>query len=118
MMSRHLTFLVSLAAVVLASASGAAAQSLDSKHPAALVAGENTGTVDSMVGPQFWQFRSRAAALRSSCDLRRWAVRERDGLDHSSGAPRRYRQDVRLGIGHVNGPRSGEVAGTFGKPGP
>jgi hypothetical protein len=62
MMSRHLTFLISLAAVVLASASGAAAQSLDSKHPAALVAGENTGTVDSMVGPQFWQFRSRAGS--------------------------------------------------------
>jgi len=37
---------------------GAAAQSLDAKHPAPLVAGENTGTVDSMVGPQFWSFQS------------------------------------------------------------
>ena len=40
------------------SAGGAQAQSLDSKHPTPLVAGENTGTVDSMVGPQFWSFQS------------------------------------------------------------
>jgi hypothetical protein len=43
----------------LALAPGSAqAQSLDAKHPAPLVAGENTGTVDSMVGPQFWSFQS------------------------------------------------------------
>src|ERR1700685_1323332 len=36
----------------------AAAQSLDPKHPAPLLAGENTGTIDSMVGPQFWSFDS------------------------------------------------------------
>jgi hypothetical protein len=62
MMIRHLTFLLSLAAALLGSAGGAGAQSLDSKHPAALVAGENTGTVDSMVGPQFWQFHSLAGS--------------------------------------------------------
>jgi hypothetical protein len=60
MMMRQLMFLTSVAAVLLGSASVAGAQSLDSKHPAALAAGENTGTVDSMVGPQFWQFQSKA----------------------------------------------------------
>ena len=38
------------------------AQSLDSRHPAVLLAGENTGTVDSMVGPQFWSFRTRTGS--------------------------------------------------------
>ncbi len=36
----------------------ARAQSLDVRQPAPLVAGENTGTVDSMVGPQFWAFHA------------------------------------------------------------
>jgi hypothetical protein len=58
MMMRQLTALTSLAALLLATASVAGAQSLDSKHPQQLLAGENTGTVDSMVGPQFWQFQS------------------------------------------------------------
>jgi hypothetical protein len=51
-----------LAAVLLTFPSGAGAQSLDSKHPTALVAGENTGTVDSMVGPQFWSFQTRTGS--------------------------------------------------------
>jgi hypothetical protein len=49
---------VLLAAAVLFSLSGAGAQSLDPKHPAALMPGENTGTVDSVVGPQFWSFHT------------------------------------------------------------
>jgi len=49
----------SVAAVLLTLPSAAGAQSLDSKHPTALLAGENTGTVDSMVGPQFWSFQSQ-----------------------------------------------------------
>jgi hypothetical protein len=52
----------SLAAVLLSLPSGAVAQSLDSKHPTPLVAGENTGTVDSMVGPQFWSFQTRTGS--------------------------------------------------------
>jgi hypothetical protein len=53
------TALASAAVSFLALVPGAAAaQSLDAKHPTPLVAGENTGTVDSMVGPQYWSFQS------------------------------------------------------------
>ena len=49
---------VALAVSAAALPGRAAAQSLDPKHPAPLLPGENTGTVDSMVGPQFWSFDS------------------------------------------------------------
>lgn len=52
----------SVAAVLLSLPGGAGAQSLDSKHPTPLVAGENTGTVDSMVGPQYWSFHTRTGS--------------------------------------------------------
>ena len=51
-------------AAVLLSLSGAGAQSLDSKHPVALMPGENTGTVDSMVGPQFWSFHTQKGSAK------------------------------------------------------
>ncbi len=48
----------SLAAVLLLGLSlAAAAQSLDIKKATPLKPGENHGTVDSMVGPQFWMFK-------------------------------------------------------------
>lgn len=63
MLQRYVTSLsVSVATALLCLSSGASAQSLDSKHPAPLLAGENTGTVDSMVGPQFWSFQNRAGS--------------------------------------------------------
>jgi hypothetical protein len=60
MMNRFSLALALIAGALAPNVAGA--QSLDSKHPAALVAGENTGTVDSMVGPQFWSFQSRAGS--------------------------------------------------------
>ncbi len=45
---------------------GASAQSLDSKRPTPLVAGENSGTVDSMVGPQFWSFQTKTGSATIS----------------------------------------------------
>ena len=51
-----------IAAAVIGSAGTANAQSLSLKTPQALEAGENTGTVDSMVGPQFWSFQSKAGS--------------------------------------------------------
>jgi hypothetical protein len=55
----HSPFHIVVVAVLLVAAPVAApAQSLDVHHPAALVAGVNTGTVDSMVGPQFWEFHA------------------------------------------------------------
>ena len=38
-------------------AAPAAAQSLNSKAPTPMVAGENHGTIDSMVGPHYWSFK-------------------------------------------------------------
>jgi hypothetical protein len=55
---------VATAAVLLSLPSAAGAQSLDPKHPAALMAGENTGTVDSVVGPQFWMFHTRKGSAK------------------------------------------------------
>jgi hypothetical protein len=46
-----------VAAIGALSQSAASAQSLDIRNPTPLVAGENHGTVDSMVGPQFWSFK-------------------------------------------------------------
>ncbi len=40
-------------------AGAAAAQSLDSKAPTPLAPGENHGTVDNQVGPQYWSFKYR-----------------------------------------------------------
>lgn len=49
-----------LFAVVMAGAAGsAAAQSLDPGAPTPLKMGENRGTLDCMVGPQYWSFRYR-----------------------------------------------------------
>jgi hypothetical protein len=42
------------AAIGVGFQSGASAQSLDIRNPTPLVAGENHGTVDNMVGPQYW----------------------------------------------------------------
>jgi hypothetical protein len=46
-----------LAAVGVVQGVSAGAQSLDAKKPTPLAAGENRGTVDNMVGPQFWSFK-------------------------------------------------------------
>jgi hypothetical protein len=40
------------------------AQSLDAKKPTPLAAGENRGTVDNMVGPQFWSFKYKKGEAR------------------------------------------------------
>jgi hypothetical protein len=59
MIRKFLAQLVFAAAIVTASHYPAAAQSLDIRNPAPLVAGENHGTVDNMVGPQYWSFHYR-----------------------------------------------------------
>ncbi|MFZ0051325.1 MAG: hypothetical protein WAK96_06080 [Desulfobaccales bacterium] len=47
------------AALVLALSLSAAAQSLNPRAPTPMVAGENRGTLDCMVGPQYWSFKYR-----------------------------------------------------------
>jgi len=53
---------VCLSATLIALAAPACAQSLDSKAPARLTPGENRGTLDCMVGPQYWSFKYREGA--------------------------------------------------------
>jgi len=48
-----------VAALSLVQVLSARAQSLDVKRPTPLVAGQNRGTVDNMVGPQYWLFHYR-----------------------------------------------------------
>jgi hypothetical protein len=55
MRKTHLFATIFAAAVAMCGQAGA--QSLDIRNPTPLVAGENHGTVDSMVGPQYWSFR-------------------------------------------------------------
>ncbi|MGD0142755.1 MAG: hypothetical protein ABSC92_06330 [Rhizomicrobium sp.] len=57
MAGKHIVRLLAVAAVAALFQSSASAQSLDIRNPTPLVAGENHGTVDSMVGPQFWSFK-------------------------------------------------------------
>jgi len=59
LVSRKVCLFVWVAAAVFALCGGgsAGAQSLDSKKPTPLVAGENHGTVDNMVGAQYWGFK-------------------------------------------------------------
>jgi CubicO group peptidase (beta-lactamase class C family) len=57
MLRKYLLPLAVVTAIGAISQSSASAQSLDIHNPTPLVAGENHGTVDSMVGPQFWSFR-------------------------------------------------------------
>ncbi len=45
------------AAFVIAFSSFASAQSLNPNAPTPMVAGENRGTLDCMVGPQYWSFK-------------------------------------------------------------
>jgi hypothetical protein len=47
------------AALAAALPVSASAQSLNPKAPTPMVAGENRGTVDCMVGPQFWSFKHK-----------------------------------------------------------
>ncbi len=49
-------------ALVLAGGVAALAQSLDPKSPTPLAPGENRGTLDSMVGPQYWSFKYKKGA--------------------------------------------------------
>jgi len=48
---------VSASFFLMAAAALASAQSLNPKEPTPLAAGMNKGTVDSMVGPQYWSFK-------------------------------------------------------------
>jgi len=57
MLRKYFARRAAAAVIVALSQSVASAQSLDIRNPTPLVAGENHGTVDSMVGPQFWSFR-------------------------------------------------------------
>lgn len=50
-------FVGTIFAIAVAICGPAGAQSLDIRNPTPLVAGENHGTVNSMVGPQFWSFK-------------------------------------------------------------
>ncbi len=54
---KMLLFRVRLASAMLAACLGASAQSLDPQAPTPLATGENRGTLDSMVGPQYWSFK-------------------------------------------------------------
>jgi hypothetical protein len=56
MLKNHLMRLILAAAIVAGFQSVASAQSLDIRNPTPLVPGENHGTLDNMVGPQFWSF--------------------------------------------------------------
>lgn len=53
-MMRFSVLAVFAAAFGIAFATVASAQSLDIRNPTPLVAGENRGTLDNMVGPQYW----------------------------------------------------------------
>jgi hypothetical protein len=55
--SQRVAAVIACAVLALGQGVGAAAQSLDSKKPTPLVAGENRGTVDNMVGAQYWIFK-------------------------------------------------------------
>src|SRR5271165_6601641 len=46
-----------LSAFLIVLAAPAYAQSLDSRSPTRLTPGENRGTLDCMVGPQYWSFK-------------------------------------------------------------
>lgn len=48
--------IVAAVAMVAFFQNAASAQSLDIRNPTPLVAGENHGTIDNMVGPQYWTF--------------------------------------------------------------
>ena len=65
----HLAGLGFVAALLVAFAAPAGAQSLDPKAPTPLVAGENRGTVDSMVGPQYWSFHYQKGQGKISVDF-------------------------------------------------
>jgi hypothetical protein len=56
-MPAHRSARLFLFALPLAIAAPVSAQSLNPKAPTPLVAGENRGTVDTMVGPQYWSFK-------------------------------------------------------------
>jgi hypothetical protein len=66
MLTRFLALLVAVAAFGALLPAPVSAQSLDIRNPAPLVAGENHGTVDSMVGPQYWLIRCHKGAVHIS----------------------------------------------------
>jgi hypothetical protein len=51
-----------------------AAQSLNPKAPAPLAAGQNHGTVDTMVGPQYWTFKYKKGAAKISISFNSMAL--------------------------------------------
>jgi hypothetical protein len=51
-----------------------AAQSLNPKAPAPLAAGPNRGTVDTMVGPQYWTFKYKKGAAKISINFNSMAL--------------------------------------------
>jgi hypothetical protein len=67
-MTRRRTLVATLLAAIacLLAVAPVAAQSLDPRNATPLRAGENRGTVDCMVGPQYWSFRYHKGAAKIS----------------------------------------------------
>jgi len=66
MLTRFFAPLIALAAFGALFQAPASAQSLDIRNATPLVAGENHGTVDSMVGSQYWLIRCHKGAVHIS----------------------------------------------------